>query len=701
VHFMFCKSPAFLIILAFVAFFSFACQSGDEAEDVRPYYPVDDDSDDDSFYSNDDNADDDADDDIDDDADDDIDDDTSWEFPNYLIESPLDGAIYYSSQILLTLDEGIIGENGQVFLDDELIAWGRIHWLEIDEGTHTIDLFIDDELMESAEFEKRSVETENFANENIDSFPTTVQLPEADGALVPVRFRLENTGDRTCSRINLRTPDQPDFTGVQSLRQWLEAETVDLSPRETVLYLFNFVGHWLKFSAPPFDNSDNWWRSSVVPDIFHGWGHGFCSNYAEVFVSLVQMLGWDVDETRTNSLEGHVTAEIKYDGAWHHFDVSDQAYYWDDEGVILPLSEIEGDNASMILDYVDQFGYGIGGSMLEYHIPLYESDSNNTNYNYEAIFGDDRGFVLDTGDVIELYPFGFGLFLCDECEWSPFFTPTGVLRRTLDNPVGSLMQIHEPYPILGLILQAEVAEQTEVSITLLVSGSHSDRTEHIDISFSPGQQIDLSVYLDYKLLGEIHDLRIEFTESSIDLDQIIVETFFQYSSRLTPQITHDQRKLIVGGDCGALNFQLDVHDIVRTISEVQFFTSADGSVPDIKNNGKAPVALGINVMTDEDEWASGHHIEVESDHAELIEIIESTACVDSLGMESIFSDWLGPNRISGDKIHGYLWDPNVGHQRTYWARSLGDIDEDIGLVTFSLLIDGEQRAQTQVNFIAE
>jgi hypothetical protein len=698
---MFLKSTAFPLILAFVALFCFACQTGDEDDGVRPYYPGADDSDDDLSPSDDDDADDDADDDIDDDADDDIDDDTSWEFPNYLIESPLDGAIYYSSRILLTLDETIIHENGQVFLDDELVPWGRIHWLEIDEGAHTIDLFIDDELIESIEFEKRSAEAANFANEDIDSFPTTVQLPEADGALVPVRFRLENTGDRTCSLINLRTPDQPDFTSVQSLRQWIEAETVDLSPRETVLYLFNFVGHWLRFSAPLLDGADDYWRSSVVLDVFHGWGLGFCSNYAEVFVSLVQMLGWDLEETRTNSLEGHVTAEIKYDGAWHHFDVSSHTYYWDDEGRILPLSEIEGDNASLILDYMDQFGYSLGGSWLEVYVSAYENDANNTNYNYEAIFGDDRGFVLDTGDVLELYPFGFGLFLCDGCEWSPMFTPTGVLRRTLDNPVGSSMQIHEPYPLLGLILQAEVAEQTEVSITLFVSGSNSEKTEHIDISFSPGQPIDLSVYMDYKLVGEIHDLRIDFTESSIDLDQVIVETLFQYASFLTPQITHDQRQLIVSGDCGALNLQLEVHDIVTTISGVQFFTSADGGVPDIKNNGKALVALGINAMTDEDEWASGHHIEVVSDHADLIEIIESTANVDSLSMEPIFSDWLGPNRISGDKIHDYFWDPRVSHQRIYWARSLGDTGEDIGLVTFSLLIDGEQRAQTQVNFIAE
>ncbi len=682
------KQLALIILFVSIFFTGAACDSDDD-EIGRSMEP-DDDSDDDA----DDNV-------YDDDTDSPDDDDAeSYGFPDRIIEGPLNGVRYFSPDVYLTIDEDIVDLDAEFIIDDETTPVSRVRKLDLGDGFHKVDLYVDGELEDSSEFEIRSSDAERIVDENLDAFPATLQLPSANGSSTPVYIRLENTGGRTCSKINLRTSNQPDFRSVDSIRQWLDNETAGLSRRETALKLFEFVGRWLQFFAPPLDSGESFERNYMVPDIFQGWGYGQCGEHANVFLSLAQLIGWNVSETRENSLEGHVTAELMFDGQWHHIDVSSQSYYWDDDGRILSLEEVEGENASLIMNYADQLGFATGGGYLEVYVPVYESVSDNINYEKEAVFGDDRGFVLDAGDVLELYPFGFGLFLCDQCRWDPPLTSTGVLTRNLVNPLGLSTRIREPYPILGLILQFEAESPGDVSIRVRVVGKDADWADDVSVSFHPGEPIDLSGYLDYQQLGEINEVELEVLNSDAALDQLNIQVLYQYAPGLTPQITHDMRELIIDGDCGSVDLKLDVYDKVSAVSQADIGPWM-GIVEDVKNDGRKLIALTIDVQDDEGRWASGHEVRVESDHPEWIEIFEATGRVDSLQFEPVRSDWLGPNRFFKDNLSEIVGIPIFTGQRTIWARSRGAFDEDLGLINFILLVDGEEKAQTQINFVAE
>ena len=707
------------LIFAVFLFLNSACTVNDD--DIKERFAVDDDDtdnddigpgynnpvnsldDDDTASSDDDDDtappdDDDGTDDDDDTVSPDDNDTMEWP-PDYLIESPLDGVRYFSQKILMTLDESLTDANVQCFLDNEALDVERIRWIDVDEGRHFIDLYIDGEFAASSEFEKHSSETANILDENFDIFPADLRLPDASGASTPIRFRLENTGSRQCSDINLRTLDQPDFRSRESIEEWIETETYGMSLRQAALYLFDFVGRWLTFAPPPF-SGDLSSKNDVIPDLLQGWGYGYCSTHSRLFIALARMIGFDADETRSCSLSGHETAEIKYDDQWHLFDVSSIAYYWDSAGRILSLSEIEGSAAPLIADYTDQFGFCRGGSPIKYFIPAYESVSDNESFDPEPVFGDKRGFNLEPGDVMELYPFGFGLFMCADCPRSPRLTSTGVLHRRVSNPVGTSTHIYEPYPVIGLILQFETDAPNNAAVRLTLHGEISEAMQELNVSFDPFEQIDLSRYMDYSILGEIQSLDIEILTADESIDQMNAQVFFQYAPRLTPQITHDMRKVIIDANCEDLNLQVDVHDIKKPVSGAYIQTGLRIN-PDIRNDGKAMIALGVNVMSGADEWSAGHLIQVVSDHPDQVEILAPTSRVDATIYESVYSNWSGPSRFCDlNDIHASTSADTV-QQMIFWARTYDDLARDLGAVTFFLLVDGEKLAQTQINFVAE
>ncbi len=642
------------------------------------------------------------------DDDDDMDDDSFDDPPDTpvfykrLIKSPIDGVRYYNSRILLTLDEEVVSQSGYVEVDGDPRPLSRIQWLELDDGRHYVNLYIGDVLAESSTFEILSAETKLIENRNLETIPAEFLLPEAGGAMSPVRITLKNTSDRACADIGLRTSGQPDFTSAESLQLWLQEETEGMTFREKALFTLDFVEHWIYFSAPP-RNDEQAWRDYTFPGLFNGLGYGWCENHSEIFVSVLQMIGFNADGTRINSLSGHMGAEVRYDGSWHHFDVGNHAYYPDRDGRILSLEEIEGDNASLILDYTDQFGFSIGGSIMEMYLPQYESAQDNTSESFEPQFRGEAGFSLEPDDVLELYPFGFGLAMCVDCDWDPILTGTGVLRRTVNVEEYVSTNIHEPYPILGLLLQSDSNEGRNATVKLTIQGVISEITVEVNVVFAYQTAVDLSPYLDYETLGQIHDIHIEISEDETAGGKIKIEAFFQYSSRITPQISPDNLSVNAQGDCDGLNMEFQLHNDVSEISDVRFSAAKTGDgFPAVLNNAKALVALDADLMSGEDQWAQGHYVEVVSDHSDQIEIIESMGRVDFQGIEPVISRWRGPRRFFGQKPYATdAYEARGTPQWVFWARSRDDYDEDLGPVRFSLLVDGEQMADTQVDFTAQ
>ena len=684
------------LIAVMIAFASIGCGSGDRDEQ-RGYVAADDDVDDDD---NDDNDDDDNDDNNDNDNNNN-DDDTVFEHPDPPIKSPLNGVRYFTEELLLVIDEDYREAGADLFLDGDAIPWAVMQWLNVENGGHAVELKVAGEVVFRSDFEKHADLMTRYSSNNVEVFPTTITLPDAAGASTPLRIRLENIDDEISSMVGLRTPDQPDFRSAESLQAWLQCATNGMTRRQMALFLMEFVAQNLFFAAPPYD-SVHTNHNHAVPDIFHTYGYCWCENHSKVFLTLAGMLGWEQCETRIDWPSGHVGASLRYDGGWHHFDPTNNAMYWNDDGRILSFEEIEGAAADILPHYIDQLGYSRGGGYLQFVASLYDSVEDNVTSDYEPIIGDARGFALEPGDVIDLFPYGFGVFACVDCAWDPSTESTGVLRRVLaDVEPGTATEIVETYPLLGLIAKIEATGAGTLKVNLQLTGDDGEQSHQLTFGVSGGSKIDFSEFFDERALGEINSVRFEIVESFDQMQAMNLDAIFQFAPHLTPWIDHDRRQIIVDGQGGALRVQFDVFDAISETADIDFFAPEGGEPLTVATDGRDLGVIHIDLMAPNGEWAAGHEIAVVSDHPDSIEILRSLGRLDALAFEPVWTDWIGPDRFIGDHQMDYFLDYRIGQQRDFWARSLGHLEQSLGPVNFTLLVDGEAAAQTQIEFSAE
>lgn len=117
-----------------------------------------------------------------------------------------------------------------------------------------------------------------------------------------------------------------------------------------------------------------------TPNSSLGTQAGICTGAAVTFGTIVHHFGLKVrsvnfyfdDPPPSNAPDGHVAAEVWYDGGWHFFDPTYGLFWADANGHVLPVSEVRN---------------GLGS--------LQKNVAGFTNIFEDAVFGNDAWFVTD------------------------------------------------------------------------------------------------------------------------------------------------------------------------------------------------------------------------------------------------------------------------------------------------------------------
>lgn len=692
------------VLLIVVSVFFGSCGS-DDAEDETDDRTLDDD---DAI-----DDDDEVDDDDDSTGDDDDDDDAS---DSYLIYLHYDQ--YYFNDLWISVDEEILEPGARLLVDGEEVEQVPVQKVSLPDGQHTI------EFISAKKYHKKELTIDTVPitsspvlQADLSTTPVYLDLPAAGGAGMPLRITVENTGSTRVTDLGFFTAEQPDLRSVEAIRTYLEVMTDTMNWHEKAMFIFNFVKRWSISSAPPLFDED---ESSFMPDILKAWGYGYCENQANLMGYLAYLIedsdkkagGWffTAGETeypgtgiRLVALTGHVVLELHYDNSWHLFDPSTCSVYYDDSGNVLSLSDIET-NSEMIMDFCDQDGQSVCGNSMEDMVDVYGSTDDN-GYGSVAIgshSGTAGGFTLDPGDVLDLFPLGYGMFLYScppgsesDCGY-PRTMGNGFLSKTVNNPTkGPLATIEQAYPIVGMNLEISTTSAVEVKIAVTLTGNRTQESHVLDYSLSEGDhRLDLSRLMDESTLGIVQSVELSLQNGAASIDQVLIETILQFNPKTMPQLTHDQRQIIVDGQGNTtLSISVDSHDQTESVIEAYFFADWEGDAVSVPNDGKGLVRFSVGILDANYDsgggWASGHKVEIVSDHPGQVEIL-SNSRAGFFEYLPVFTNWSGPDTF-------YLW----GDERLmrFVARSTENYVSPLGTVTFTLVVDEVvQSEQVQIDF---
>jgi hypothetical protein len=605
------------------------------------------------------------------------------------IRSPRSGYIYYSSSVLLVVSREILEDGGRLTLDGGPLPSRMIQWIVPGDGAHVIESIAASGRTTRSSFTVRAGDNTAYPAQQTTSLPNTISFPAAQASSTPVRLRIRNEGAESVKHLGIRSADQPDFRTMENLRDYLLDATAGMTPEQTALYLFHFLERWAYIGKPAYE----WgYGGDQAPAFFTMWGYGECGNFANMLPQLSQLIGWPAENTRPYALEGHVVTELFYDDDWHLFDPMSVSYYWNDAGKILQVRDIEQDPES-ILDYTDDYGYSLGWVPMVFLEQCYASPSDNAPTNTILDEGPQFDLTVEAGDVIDFYPWGFGNWACIMCEGDPLFVGTGVLSRTL-TPVTSSYEtlIELPYPVTGLNISVEWVEGRpgNLLLDLTLNGSLADMEKTISISSdsSPSTH-DLTQYFTEKLIGAVTKVSIRFDDPDASAGKISLEAYFQFNPRMFPQIDHDHREILVEGVGGELSLELEVFDAIDPVADATLDSQSGVEVPTLQSDGRRMISLFATPRRADGFAASGHLMNLQSDHPDDVEILTSPRT----GMnqvEPVPTPWSGPSRVLSTTYSSQI----------YFVRSRGKRGDDIGPVEFIFTLDGNPAAMKTIDFVA-
>lgn len=606
------------------------------------------------------------------------------------IISPFNGFRYFSDAVLC-LDQALGQHQGQLYLDGQEIPWATLQRLEIEDGKHQIDLYLNEKKLETTVFEMCAEETTTLHKETILNFPRKITLPKVEGSMTPVRIRLTNTSQESAENVFLRTADQPDLRSVTALQMWLIEQTRGQTERDKALYLLDFIKSRTQFSVPPVVG-ENSWQNDALPDFLRDWGYGWCEDMVKVFIQLAMLVGWQAKDTRVHSLGDHFVAELKFNDDWHLFDPTTLSYYWDSRGNIFSLQDVQGGNAEVILNYTDQGGRTERGFFLRSVLGSFKKGSNQQSQYYNPRKGSEGGFILESGDVIDLYPFGNFPHQNKESLIDKLAViGHGVWSRRLPFPTaGSLAIFNHAFPFVGLTADVQAETPGLVEFRLVIQGRIKKKEVTFQTSLDKRSLVDFTRYFNPQELGTIRSFELFLMKAESEITKISLEAHFQYAARMTPRITPDNRTLIIDGSAQELMVEIDVHnrkqEVFYATTIVQWADNEENLT--VKNDGKDKLAISAFVIDENKRPSSGNKVELISDHPDQI-VVELNPFLDLMRYKPIISPWIGPDRFLGRE--GYLY-------CVFFVSSKQSYPYSLGPVRFTLLVNGKPRAHKTVSF---
>jgi len=156
-----------------------------------------------------------------------------------------------------------------------------------------------------------------------------LHVPATPEAFRPQVIRISNPVSGMPVRLHLQMAEALDLRSNRHiLRSILHAE---MSAEEKTLAIFHLVAVFFHHQEPDHHNRD------VHDPVKYFNGYGYCDDAVAAFSNLCQLAGFD---TRVWVLEGHVVAEVFFNGRWHMFDPHHKVYFPAPQGGIAGLHDL-------------------------------------------------------------------------------------------------------------------------------------------------------------------------------------------------------------------------------------------------------------------------------------------------------------------------------------------------------------------------
>ena len=156
---------------------------------------------------------------------------------------------------------------------------------------------------------------------SVVSYPISIT-----GSIVNRSLTLRNLGSEIIVNPQLIVNGEKGWFSADAILQ--EVGTATMSDRDKAVALWRFMVD-NRFHGLPLHHKN---ELNDPVRYLNVYGYGFCGNSAKSLVELAEKAGLP---GRVWGLEGHVVAEIKYDGSWHLFDPDGEIYYLEDDGTTI------------------------------------------------------------------------------------------------------------------------------------------------------------------------------------------------------------------------------------------------------------------------------------------------------------------------------------------------------------------------------
>ncbi|MHA1776981.1 MAG: hypothetical protein ACTSWC_09400 [Promethearchaeota archaeon] len=617
--------------------------------------------------------------------------------PATKILSPQNRAKYYSLP-MLNLD-GNLTNNGEIYLDEELINICPGEMINVQEGEHRISLYREGDFVDEVTFKINHLE--NIINKTtINNLPATYRLDNNRG-LTLIDLRIENLGD-TIHYLRFAGSKQPDLQDIHDTVNFIIGSETDSEKQAVSIYdwYINQVIHVLPTTREV--------ESDRFPDQIADMGYGACSNQAEFLAQMWEAAGFS---SRICALGGHVVPEVCWESdcdsnkdnseKWHMMDPDTISYYRSDiDNHILSVEEI-ANNADLIMDYTDQSGHSLGDSPMEHYVDIYspqEPNQCNPNRQFESDAG--PGIEMQPGDILNFFPRGFNTYVCENCEEEPEIVGTGIHSRNalLENQQTT---ISLPFPIDRAFITLKnvkpIENEGKVTINFTTHGRIDNEQKEFNrnvtqtIYENQGKVFfDLYWAFDDNTMGFIDKLDVEIKLNDLTIESAKIHSVFQFGYRFIQLSESDPILNIRGESTGNTNLDITLETYHGQIqydprkSQLETGSLFPLRVP---ADGKKMGRLMATVRDSNGNLASGNKLELICDKD--IEILTSP----EVGIDRIISapntPYLPPNP----------WMDWLGEdsKRAFYLRS----SNYIGQVNCEMFINEEPIGKTaKVNFIS-
>lgn len=189
--------------------------------------------------------------------------------------------------------------------------------------------------------------THHATSVTLGALTSSYQITTPDGPIQNERLILRNLDQRLSVIPKLDVDGRPDLASVEGMLGSILTDA--MSPEQEAAAIWQFVVDWRYHYIP----ADEIGEEHDPVKLINVYGYGFCSDSAYAIAALSEAAGLTA---RVAFLDGHVVAEVQFDGSWHMFDADHEVIYRAADGHILSVDELAADPSAILATPFDPVG---------------------------------------------------------------------------------------------------------------------------------------------------------------------------------------------------------------------------------------------------------------------------------------------------------------------------------------------------------